>query len=214
MATVKVTPRFMSDISNKIEKMRAKELAAAGVSPSNPTHLFSPKTIEKFIWGEHHHIADMMPQDWLHTRSAAGIGFWLSDMDGARHLCTVNTDGPIRFRPNMSFYETITASEDGIESVEHAEDKAVLFDLYAQAKMKDEITNKWKAIEKDVKSVFSAFPTVNRALKAVPSLRMYLSAEDIERIERKAEPRKDAVVELGVDVGNLTAAAVAHTLGV
>jgi hypothetical protein len=219
MATVKITQDLLARTRNKVEHMRDTEIAS--IVPSfgkretiNVSHIYHLCT-----WGEENiPLVNQIPQDWLVRAEDADFRIKCDEFEEPIRLTVQGLTRAFR-RP--------TADRWGGDSVAHCTESFLrglpshmtgLHDLLNKlegAKTAQELKQKWLKISIDVEDFLSKCSTLNEAIKLFPNIRMYASASDLERHDRKAEKsakRKEIVENLDMD--SLTAAAVASRLSI
>jgi hypothetical protein len=72
---------------------------------------------------------------------------------------------------------------------------------------------RWKKVSEDISEFLEKCKSLNEAVKLFPGVRMYISAEDAERLDRKVEraAQRKAIVH-SYDTEGLIAAAIAAKL--
>jgi len=219
MATVKITQDLLTRTRRKVEHMRDTEITSL-VPELHKRHTIDVSHIYHLCtWGEENlPLINQIPHDWLVNADDAEFRVKCDGFEDSIRLTVQGMSRAFR-RP--------TADRWGGDSIAHCTESFLrglpshmtgLHDLLNKlegAKTAQELKQKWLKISIDVEDFLSKCSTLNEAIKLFPNIRMYASASDLERHDRKAEKsakRKEIVENLDMD--SLTAAAIASKLSI
>lgn len=222
MAYVAITKELINRVEGVIRAMRNNEVHVT-CPDLNKDYLIDASHIYNLsVWEpEHLHLMADIPKEWLAKIDNAYV-----NLVGERYV-----DGAIvgavkkqvRFngmtmayaRPSKDYWNRQNG-EIHIDAVRALPDftpgRTECVERFADACTEAEIDAKWEKVRFDIVGFLNKCKSLNEAIKLLPTLRMYLAKEDIDRLERKIEraPRKE--LTKGVDAEGMTAAAVAARL--
>lgn len=219
MAYVAISRTLIADTHNTISQMCEKEKALLPAVRSELLIAADDPTVEAFIWGQHLHLKDQIPDNWK---------------DRTTHLM-LRVDHVLPDETPITSTFKLTAQNSGSFVVPRTEQRTYygyyfnvseqhpllpqdVRDYAANQRNCFEIEQKWKSIDDQVKRFLESAKSLNEALKLWPALSMYIAPSYIERV--KAATSRSATVSGALDVLNeiqtdeITAAAVAHKLSV
>jgi len=222
MAYVAITKELINRVEGRIKTMRNNEVHAT-CPELNKDYLIDASHIYNLsVWGsEHLHLMADIPRDWLAKMENNYI-----NIVGDHHVDGVHVGAikkQVRFngmtaayaRPSKDYWNR-QSGEIHIDAVRALPDftpgRTECVERFADACTEAEIDAKWEKVRFDIVGFLNKCKSLNEAIKLLPTLRMYLAKEDIDRLERKIEraPRKELTE--GVDAEGMTAAAVAARL--
>lgn len=218
MATVNNTAEFRTRVISRIRSMKNSEVNTEAPN-LNKTHLVDASYLYNYgCWGKDYvHLLNEVPKDWLAQSKDAHIE--VSDTTGDKPItCSVRFTGLTNAyqRPKDSYYahsRSVIEYRDLLAMDDALEGKDILLTAWEEYKVLQTVHAKWDQIEKDILNFFSKCKTVNEAVKLYPGVRLYIHADDIERLDRKVErfsSRKKIVEDMATD--EITAAAIAAKL--
>lgn len=230
MATVMITKQLLVDVKRKIDKAHQAEYRETCPLLGQNSNIDASDLFNQACWGDHLHLLREIPTDWLKEAATASI------------LCTAAPgvlDPKLEVRTNVvfagmrsaywrptpaigSYYPTAPTIEltwEQLHERQHLTGAAHCIESLRQAKLGLGIAQKYEALWHQLCAFLGRCRSLNEAVKTMPSIRLYLESEYIERLERKVErakPAKDTrAVELleGVDVDVVTGLGAAALLG-
>lgn len=216
MATVLISERLIADVKSNITRMANAEVTAACLTHGETVTTPCEELFNFVHWGKHLHLRDMMPKDWLST----GTHFTLRVKAKGDLTLSVSfaSQPPLYYHPSANTYgpnrnATITEEELAPLTLPGADKvRTMLKDYRTQV----EITTRWLGVETDVITFLKKCKSLNEALKLLPNMRLYISKDDLARVdhkqERPKERREKLVSEIGQRADELTAAAMAARL--
>lgn len=225
MAYVAITNELINRVEGMIRAMRNNEVNATCPQLNKDYQLDASHIYNLSVWGpEHLHLLADIPKDWMARQDTAYINV-IGDhnVDGSEGVPTKAINKQVRFsgmasayaRPSKDYWNR-TSGEIHIDAVRALPDftpgRTECIERFMDACTEAEIDAKWEKVRSDITGLLRKCKSLNEALKLLPTLRMYIPKEDIQRVERKIEraPREALVVE--IDTDGITAAAVAARL--
>ena len=222
MAYVAITKELINRVQGIIKNMRNSEVHS--MCPQlNADHMVDASAIYNLsTWGaEHVHLINSIPKDWLAHQTDAYVTVVGDHSVEGQHVASLKKQ--VRFkgmtgaygRPARDYWNR-TSGEIHIDAVRALPDftpgRTECIERWNDACTEAEIDAKWEKVKNDITDFLEKCKSLNEALKLLPTLRMYIAKEDIQRVERKIEraPRKELTE--GVDAEGMTAAAVAARL--
>ncbi len=222
MAYVAITGELVNRIEGRIKVMRNNEVNSMCPELTkdylvDASHIYNLST-----WGaEHVHLMNTIPKDWLAQQPDAYVNITGDHQVDGQHFASIKKQ--IRFnkmtnayaRPSRDYWNR-TSGEIHIDEIRALPDgmagKDECIRRFDEACTESEIDRKWALVAKDITDFLKRCKSLNEAMKLLPTLRMYVAPEDIERLEKKVEraPRRELVLD--VDAEGITAAAVAARL--
>lgn len=216
MAHVAITDKLVNEVRSKIHNMQNREIEAELPELAKSYNVDVSELFNMCAWGEHLHLKTQLPKEWV-TKAGSDLtinivrdGTKDSTIINARFLGAQSAAVP----PNHGWNSGVTKIE--------ASKLAALPDTLAGVRelrkriednnARQALAEKWREVEKNIVELLRSAPSLNAAVKAVPTLRMYLTREYLERLDRKAEKAKAGPLEVKFDVAALTAAAVGAQL--
>lgn len=225
MAYVAITKELINRVEGVIRAMRNNEVHVT-CPDLNKDYLIDASHIYNLsVWEpEHLHLMADIPKEWLAKIDNAYVTI-VGDhnVDGRDGVATRTVKKQVRFngmtmayaRPSKDYWNR-AAGEIHIDQLRALPDgitgRTECIDRFMDACTEAEIDAKWEKVRFDIVGFLNKCKSLNEAIKLLPTLRMYLAKEDIDRLERKIEraPRKE--LTKGVDAEGMTAAAVAARL--
>lgn len=209
MAFVGISGSLCTEVRSKIRTMRDKEIVytvgefqtRAPISVTGNESWFVKK-----VWQNKMHLISEMPSEWLANKFEA-IDFHFS---GPGFTLTCRSTDPLKLPPmyRNNYPDVYVTFQEGEEMP-----LSVINEHIQKAKQRTEITDRWKKIENQVNQFLENCKSLNEAIKLWPDLKLYIPAEYIERLERKAAKAEKvqsnaAAVLAGINTEEIQAAAV------
>lgn len=218
MATVGITQELLDRVKSVISGMRQAEINSDVPEHSKEYTADATFLFHRGCWGaEHVHLIDKIPKDWLAPVSAASITI-KGIYDGQELKTSVmfrDLKGAYS-RPKESYWNK-SDCELSLYDIESLPGDTIgrsqCLQRWVDSCCVFEISKRWDKVSGDVVGFLKKCKTLNEAVKLYPGVKMYLSPDDIARLERKVErlsQRKKIVEDLATD--ELTAAAMAAKL--
>ena len=212
MATVLISKQFLSDVDDHINKMRDDELKFKGLTDCTslelPPHIM-PKFLEMIAWGEHLHLRDKMPQEWVKPQENR-MDLVVKPSNDVRATLTVE------FKPGNAVMPPLYSRYHDHEVPLHVlfdknvycgyPDYQYVADAFEKSISRVEIFKKWNNTLDQVKKFFAACPSVNKALTLQPSMMVYVPKQYINKVEAQVERKKREIPE--IDAAALASQAV------
>lgn len=222
MAYVAISKDLIERVRSNIDSMRNAEITSSCPTLGRTFSMDASHLFNLGCWGEHLHLMQVIPQEWLHPQELADI-YVAGDheVDGETHRVRRS----VRFgglttayaKPSKSGgYWGDNKSEFVIDDLRALPDgtvgRAELIARYEESCVEKEIEVRWNKIKADMTEFLHKCKSLNEAVKLFPGVKMYVGRDDIARMERKIEraPRQELVAN--IDTGTMTAAAVAARL--
>jgi len=216
MATVLVSKQFLSSVEEHINKMRDDELKLKRLSDCGSLELgalVKPRFLEAIAWGEHTHLRNMMPQEWLSNREYR-ISLELKTESNTKIQLPVEFPrGNALMPPQYSAYRNHTVTPEMLNDRDKygsCPDYNLVVDTFKKLVERTAVFRKWGDTAAAVKKFFEACPSVNKAVALQPSMMLYVPKEYILKLETQVERKKREVPE--IDADNLAAQVVALRL--
>jgi len=218
MATVNITKEFKERVESRIRKMHHKELEAELPHLNKPQHMDANYLYHFGCWGKDHmHFVNELPKDWLGKIEDVHIVLKGTTDEGKPTQCMVRFTGVNGYkRPRDSYYSRAESEinyDDLVELPDTVLGRAEALQAWEENKQVVVLDTKWKKVESDILEFLGKCKTLNEAVRLFPTVRLYISRDDLERLDRKIErftERKKIVEEMATD--ELTAAAIAARL--
>lgn len=218
MAYVAISQELVQRVNNNINSMRRAEVNSVCPELDSSYARDASYLFNLGCWGEHMHLMDVIPVDWLHKHETASImvcGDVEINGDTHRIAKSANFGGLTKAyaKPSKSGGSWgDTSCRLSIEELralpENTVGRTELIKRFEDACTEYEIHLRWDKVEREVTGFLRRCKSLNEAVKLVPSITMYLSREDIVRMERKVTraPREELTVDIDVDA--ITSSAV------
>lgn len=209
---VGISHDLKSRIRNRIEGMIRQEKALYGNEPDVKME-GTEDWFERITWGEHLHLRDVIPDEWMVKSPGARFRFDVED-DGRTFMVTIDTEYPeTRLPPESPRRPEFRYNQDILtEDV----DLRVAFGPVVQWHLDMHICDrKWQGVRSHVMTFLDRCRSLNEAVKLWPDIRAYVPAEILVKLDEKkakADKRNAAEILAGIDTDALTTAAVAAKL--
>lgn len=218
---VAISKDLVQRVKDRIHHMRKAEIESTVPNLDKTFAVDASSIFNKAAFGEHLHFLDIAPKTWFRKRESSSIHVrYKSDENSAEY----DRDTSVRFEgmtnawspPNgseSSFYVYSGSASINIDEVlalpESTPGRQEIIDKVADSRTEFDINVRWDKVQKDIVDFLGKCKSLNEAVKLLPSIKMYVSQQDLERLERKVErgPREEVVMD--IDVDTITASAVA-----
>lgn len=218
MATVPISSALIERITNRIDKARDAEIQA-----SYPDHYHRADV--KFVdvselhnrlqWGEHYEVGMKLPRDWISEEPNPYIRVTDSTWMDNRIVTTTVQFREVantRVRPSPSYYNRTQAEMliGQCEHMSHLPGYRELIDRLDQAKGAQLIADRWGTVKENVLGLLNKCRSLNEVVKLQPTIKAFLSSEDVERLEKKSvRPKREATdILAGLDLDAIATGAV------
>jgi hypothetical protein len=221
---VAISKDLVNRVRTKISHMRKAEIASTVPNLEKSYTVDASDIYNKAVFGEHLHLMDIVPKHWFRKRESSGISIYYKSDE----TCTDydrNTSISFEGMTNAwtppsgeqhSFYVYSYAATINLNDVlafpEGTPGRQEIIDRVNDARTCFDINVRWDKVTADVVGFLERCKSLNEAVKLLPSIKMYVDKEDIDRLERKVEraPRQEIVMD--IDTDTITASAVAARL--
>jgi hypothetical protein len=226
---VRITQNLLNQVHSLISDMRGTELTNTPLPFAFETvigHRIGTQAVIDLVWGNHLHLRDQMPKEWLVKTEAVVLHFAGATFEDSEGQIKPATLPSITFYcngaflpPNCNSYRQVIKADlehsmlDGV--------RADINDWMAVYFQREDINKRWYSVSAQVKKFLSSYTSLNKAIKEWEGIKRFIPQHFLDDVERKAErsssDRKPAVVPLAVtkhdiDIDNLEAAGVIGTL--
>lgn len=217
MATVYITQQLSGEVSSVIKRMREAEITTNNAEIGKPIELDTSDFLTKAMWGNHLHLKDQMPEEWLSVSSSPTLNVHVPiDDAGNKIVHQINfRNQKVTNRPNNDRWNEpkIACKKAYLEANVDMMGVQNILNHLDRVELNAEIKARWSKVEGDIMAFLGKCKSLNEALKLWPGVKMYIPREYIERVERKVERKvreKEILDDTPVDT--LTAAAIAARL--
>ena len=219
MATVYITKELITRVQQIIDKMRRAERSCDLPNIDKTCSVDASQLFNIGCWGaEHVHLKDVIPKDWMQDATEVDVTVRGTLEDGSEIKTRVRFNGLTKAyqRPSKDYWNR-SASELTIEQLralpEDMRGRSELLQRWDDAVTEFALNARWKKVSEDISEFLEKCKSLNEAVKLFPGVRMYISLEDAERLDRKVEraAQRKAIVH-SYDTEGLTAAAIAAKL--
>lgn len=214
---VAISNDLIERVKSNILDMEVAELDAATPDFGREYPIDASELFNMASFGDHLSLLPQLPKSWFKQTKTGEIKIINADGTtyGARIRFTDLKKAWHRPAPDTIYgYQHVTELECNRVAAlpDGTPGKAEFIQRAHDAKVRFDISTRWNKIKDDVIGFLRKCKSLNEAVKAVPTIKLYLHKDDIERLERKVErkPREKVVVD--IDVDSLTASAVAARL--
>lgn len=219
MATVYITKELITRTEGIIEKMRRAERASDLPNLDKNCAVDASQLYNIGCWGDEHvHLKDVIPKDWMQDVTDADVTVRGTLEGGSEIKTRVRFNGmTMAYQRPARDYWTKSASELTLEQLRAMPEgmlgRSELLQRWDDAVIEFALNARWRKVSSDISEFLKKCKSLNEAVKLFPGVRMYISLEDAERLDRKVEraAQRKAIVH-SYDTEGLTAAAIAAKL--
>lgn len=218
MAFVAITAELRTRVRNKIVKMRDLEISSTLPRLGLEYHIDARDMWIAGAWGDQKALHNVIPKDWLTPQNYGSITVTGMDDEGyqIKESVAFKTLTECYRRPSRSSYYGTDKCEMTIDEVKAfpvgTPGREELIQRFEDGIVRQQIMRRWSKVESDMDMFLCKCKSLNEAIKLMPAVKMYVHADDIERVERKVERKPRTELIANVDTDGLTAAAVAARL--
>jgi len=220
MATVKITETLVVSVRNKLDRMEKAAIGQLNVSVELERSETARSLIEwcqNVSWGPHEDLRSVIPISWLHQPRAVDIHFGAHTLSHVPNSIRVVNDGDYVFPPTEEVRKHPNLPDIVVDpkSDETAPPVAREF-LLAELRKREravQLREQYRQVAEDLTKYLRSHSTLNRALKEMPELEMYIPQEYLDRVYKKAQrssPTKPEQVD--VDRSQIASLGVAARL--
>lgn len=198
---VRISQELLSEVRSQINRMRQADCKLNLGQPNLDDLMVistDSKQLSDIVWGEHVHLRDQMPKEWLRN---------LSKEYSPYILVQINCDKPLKIKlvikgktPCFIPPRTTSGSEFTVGADKVTGELATLVDIHKQYQ---ELTLKWHQIGNDVITYLKSAKSLNSALKNWADLKAFIPGEYLDRVaakpERTAERKKAEEMLASID---------------
>ena len=204
MGTVKVTDTLRSEIRTRISTMRSKALEPFLLGPFDETH---PATntiadeVERDMWRDATDLRGKIPDRWLRTTGRFTLVVTEIDVPTVELIALCERPTP----PGNGYHRHMVTLRPSklSDAARELYDRSLV-----QVKKQAVVNTRFNKVEADIKALLDQCPTLNRALKLVPELEMYVPEDRMEKIREKRGRADTTTPQVELDRDNLVAVGV------
>lgn len=220
MASVRISDRLINETKDNIDSMRqAEQRRTPAVQEVISVLPNDQRIINRYVLPQERDAYRIVPRDWLDTHDTISLylEFTLNpeaaEPKGTSAELSLVPPVGVKFVLPHGRYQRYDSNkrlkakyDDGIWPEAQA---------YVEKRRSDyEVAQRWNKVKQDVLTFLKQYPSLNAAVKAWPGVKLYVPKSYLDALERKVE-RSAAPIEAPViNYDELTAAAVAHRMGV
>ena len=220
MASVRISDKLVNEVRDVINNMRQAETARLGnVTANISVHPNDERILGRYLRDHERDAYRIVPREWLeqHDTMSLQLSFIINpgeaEPKATRAEITMVPPNTLKFylpKDRYSKYSSTSRLE-----ARHADGKWPECDTYvAHVRAAHEIRVRWEKVQTDVVGFLRQYPSLNAAVKAWPNVKLYIPKGYLDALERKVERSKAEVAIPEINLDELTAAAVAHRMGV
>ena len=216
---VAISKDLVQRVQDRIRHMRKAEISSTVPNLEKSFSLDASKLFNKAAFGEHLHLLDIAPKEWFRKRDVASMRVIYKYSEASADY---DREASIRFEDMTNAWSPPTSSEyyvynstptitldEVLAFPEGTPGRQEIIDRVNDNRTTFDINARWGKVDKDIVDFLRKCKSLNEAVKLLPSIKLYVDKDDIERLERKVEraPRQDIVLDFDTDT--ITASAVA-----
>lgn len=221
MAHVRVSRELIERTGHAVNSMRNAALAALGDEPNSEEikeELF--KLAEDHAYADAPHLKGQLPSSWMEDLHMVQVDILEVDAEGRRH----RLGGEYIYHDFNGSKQVPGTLKWGVRPVAVKVDKEDLepamwswVERWANHKAEVlEIVEKYRAVERQLKAFLETHNSLNKAMKEMPALEMYLPQKYLDKLYASTKKREkkpaDEPQAVEVDTDMLTSVGVAHRL--
>lgn len=220
MASVRISDKLINEVRDVIKNMRQSETNRLGVvAPNINVHPHDERILSRYLRDHERDAYRIVPREWLeqHDTMSLQLSFFINPDDAepkeTRAELTLVPPTTLKFYLPKDRYSKYSGTSR-LEA-RYADGKWPECDTYvAHVRAAHEIRVRWDKVATDVVGFLRQYPSLNAAVKAWPGVKLYIPKPYLDALERKVERSKVDVAIPAINLDELTAAAVAHRMGV
>lgn len=232
MGYVRRTQRLLDEVAEIVGSMRDKEIKTLPEMEKpelgSTEHEDLCTFIEHKIWGIAFPLKDELPKSWINKEAKLDVNIKENGNvifpapSNHQSYISITTEssrpfsGPPKKEDGSDFSRWSTYSFEADDSLPPSV-RSWIDEYTENERKKTEIRAKFAGIKDQLKSFLNTHASLNTALKEMPELEMYISADDLAKVRTKGKTTptvkvETAVEKLAIDVDALTQAAVAYRI--
>ena len=180
MAYVAISGNLINNVSHKIDNLKGAEIKAI---PQVSNHLQlheAPEDLMLFVWGEHNHLRNVIPNEWTKTRENINLRVNWTTPEGKEDYMIYHLEitKKIVCPPDAGGYSHTVPVDESYHLVS---------EYVAYYKQVYDIEARWDKVQTQILQFLKGCKSLNEALKLWPDVRIYIHSEDLARVDKKAE---------------------------
>lgn len=194
---IQITDKLLTDIQKQIESMAQQAIKAEFGSPNDHIPLFPcgehKDFADRIYWGEHLHLKDKMPSDWMEDIQADRHSDWRdhpcrvdnSQFKKVELQFSLDTQGQTYFAPpNTTRYKVyFNLTEDSSES------DPVVGPIVKMLRARSLASIRWSETATKVTEFLKTCRSLNQAVKVWPEIVNFLPEDRRKRLEEDNKPK-------------------------
>jgi hypothetical protein len=205
MAYVAISTQLMNEVDNKINRMKEADANLIQKPIDDFTYNTLPSDLDQLVWGEHHHLKNVIPDDWkVYSKDFRANTKFMHDGTELKSLICIKTAVGTAAPPKSSSYTT---------HFDIPADHPLIAEVVQRDIADYENRKKWKAIQRQIKDFLNNCKSLNEAVKLWPDVRVYIPQSYMDRMLAKSERTAEKISKASeflkqIDTDNAVAAAV------
>jgi hypothetical protein len=205
MAYVAISTQLMNEVDNKINRMKEADANLIQKPIDDFTYNTLPSDLDQLVWGEHHHLKNVIPDDWkVYSKDFRANTKFMHDGTELKSLICIKTAVGTAAPPKSSSYTTL---------FDIPADHPLIAEVVQRDIADYENRKKWKAIQRQIKDFLNNCKSLNEAVKLWPDVRVYIPQSYMDRMLAKSERTAEKISKASeflkqIDTDNAVAAAV------
>jgi hypothetical protein len=180
MAYVAISGNLINNVSHKIDNLKRAEIKAI---PEVSNHLQlheAPEDLMLFVWGEHNHLRNVIPNEWTKTRENINLRVNWTTPEGKEDYMIYHLEitKKIVCPPDAGGYSHTVSVDESYHLVS---------EYVAYYKQVHDIEARWDKVQTQILQFLKGCKSLNEALKLWPDVRIYIHSEDLARVDKKVE---------------------------
>ena len=205
MAYVAISSQLLNEVDNKINRMKEADSNLIQKPIDDFTYNTLPSDLDQLVWGEHHHLKNVIPDDWkVYSKDFRANTKFMHDGTELKSLICIKTAVGTAAPPKSSSYTT---------HFDIPADHPLIAEVVQRDIADYENRKKWKAIHRQIKDFLNNCKSLNEAVKLWPDVRVYIPQSYMDRMLAKSERTAEKISKASeflkqIDTDNAVAAAV------
>jgi hypothetical protein len=180
MAYVAISGNLINNVSHKIDNLKRAEIKAI---PEVSKHLQlheAPEDLMLFVWGEHNHLRNVIPNEWTKTRESINLRVNWTTPEGKEDYMIYHLEitKKIVCPPDAGGYSHTVPVDESYHLVS---------EYVAYYKQVHDIEARWSKVEAQILQFLKGCKSLNEAIKLWPDVRIYIHSDDLARVDKKVE---------------------------
>jgi hypothetical protein len=222
MATVRLTSALLITIGHTVDHFCLAEIEATVPGHSTVINHNAAELFTHLDWGEHKELLGTIPAEWLRTPDQVTLRVRNSpgSVGPKELLMSIRGLVGVLARPCPEAYrQPFIISLVELRSLSRMPGVPELLTAWDNQLVMDEIKQRWRKVKEDLMAFLGKCTTLNEAVKLYPQVKLYISKNEIDRLEYKRpappsdkERRKAVLGDSLAALHEVTAAAVSAKL--